>query len=157
MFATSSTAKWEASHKPRAIRRTTFRFHLSTVFPVAIVVTCVHSPYSFIQYSACLWVLFLSYIWNWLFCPVQSISPVHCAWPRSILFKFYKLYEKGFHQLMSIRLVFQVYQRFEIDSQVQLRHLRGGMALDLVCMVIILGISLLMMRLLRQKMWLVSS
>lgn len=78
-----------------------------------------------------------------------------------VLFKIFLctlcMTEKCFHQLMTIRLVFQLYQRFEIDSQVQWRHLRGGMALDLVYTVIILGISLLMMRHLRLKMWLVSS
>ena len=55
-------------------------------------------------------------------------------------------------QLRIVMPIFQVDQRFGIDSQVQFRHLQEGMDLAMVCMVIIPGIDLQMMWHLL-KMW----
>jgi hypothetical protein len=55
-------------------------------------------------------------------------------------------------QLRIVMLIFQVDQRFGIDSRVQFRHLQEGMDLAMVCMVIIPGIDLQMSHLL--KTWL---
>lgn len=52
-------------------------------------------------------------------------------------------------QLRIVMPIFQVDQRFGIDSRVQFRHLQEGMDLAMVCMVIIPGIDLQMSHLLK--------
>lgn len=60
-------------------------------------------------------------------------------------------------QLRIVMPIFQVDQRYGIDSRVQFRHLQEGMDLAMVCMVIIPGIDLQMSHLLKTWLVLVAS